>query len=330
MRLLGIEEDNMEETVGSLELRKEQINPKSNPVNIYLDGLRPGPGRESQLTSLKRACRLLGLPDKPDRIKWEELRAHHLEEIKSKLIEKKQSQFTVNATFQALRGVAKTAYKLGLITREEFNQIFKVKTSWPGGPLQRGPDITTEDILRMIHLDLESGDSEIMGITKIRNNAICYLYALAGLRTSELVSLDLEDYISDEEGGIIQIRREGEIDHVIPITKGVDNVLKGWIKYRNFGPGPLFHGRYGERLTRQWACRIIQNLAKKHAIKCHPRALRNFFIRNFLRGEKFFGERIIDDVQKVSGHAQKLTTARYTQVRKPYRSYPGSGRKARY
>ena len=335
--LLGSEEDNMEESVGSLELRKEQINPELNPAIVYLNRLRPGSSKESMFRGLKRACKLLGLPDKPDRIKWENLRAQHLEEIKCKLIEWNQSQATFNATIQALRGVAKTAHRLGLITREDCDQIFKLKTSWPGGP--RGLVITPEDVLEMDESDLDFDESDLHIeesknlFIQSRNEAIFKLIAFVWLQPSEVVSLNLEDYISDKDGGIIHIRGHGARDRQFDLNERIDKSLKNWFRCRGYAPGALFLGRRGKRLTRQWVYYIIRRRGERHNIRCSPRALKKNLTSTLLEGELVFGENFTDEVQKMAGHAQRQTTARYREERKRVeknRRKPGGGRKARY
>jgi hypothetical protein len=54
---------------------------------------------------------------------WHELRFAHVEHIRQKLIERGAAPATVNLTLVALRGVARYARNLNLMTAEEYNRI---------------------------------------------------------------------------------------------------------------------------------------------------------------------------------------------------------------
>jgi len=60
-------------------------------------------------------------------VAWAELRFEHVTAIRTWLSESKRSPATVNATLAAIRGTAKAAWSLDLLSSDTYNRIAAVK-----------------------------------------------------------------------------------------------------------------------------------------------------------------------------------------------------------
>src|SRR5258705_8105955 len=87
-----------------------------DPVAVYLGGLS-ATGRRSMDQKLIVAARILGHADS-SAVDWADFKFEHVVAIKTQLIESRRAPATVNATLAALRGVAKAAWALGLLSSD--------------------------------------------------------------------------------------------------------------------------------------------------------------------------------------------------------------------
>ena len=150
----------------------------------------------------------------------------------------------------------------------------------------------------------------------MRDGALIALLYACGPRRSELAALDLADFAPGEDGaGWLTVRHgKGNKSRRIPVANGALDALADWLTVRGSEPGALFcpinrGGRLalGQHMTPQ---AILNMLAKRGAAAkipaFSPHDLRRTFISDLLdRGAD------IATVQKLAGHAQVTTTARY-------------------
>jgi integrase/recombinase XerD len=132
-----------------------------------------------------------------------------------------------------------------------------------------------------------------------------------GLRRSEIVSLDLEDF--DRATGVLKVKGKGNKERVSYVTNGARLALDAWLERRGDLPGPLFVPvtKGGtiimRRMTDQSVLDLVRRLARRAEIPCFsPHDLRRTFIGDMLD----LGVDI-STVQQLAGHAQVTTTARY-------------------
>jgi integrase/recombinase XerD len=148
-----------------------------------------------------------------------------------------------------------------------------------------------------------------------RDRAMLELLYAAGLRVSELVSLNVEDL--NMSGPYVRCMGKGSKERTIPIHEQaaaavvayLDDGRAALVKARK--ENALFVNRRGERLTRQGFWLILKQYAKEANITSPvtPHTLRHSFATHMLRGGA-----PLRNVQELLGHANISTTQVYTQV----------------
>jgi integrase len=236
---------------------------------------------------------------------WASLRYQHTQAVRARLAET-YSPATVNKMLSAMRGVLKEAWRLGLMSAEDYQRAADVQVV-RNETLPKGRALTTGELSAL--LAACEGDA---GPAGARDAAMLALLYGGGLRRSEIVALDLADY--DRESGSLVIRRaKGNKDRTAYATNGTADALADWLAVRGSEAGPLFvavvkGGRVlSHRLTGQAVLYILAKRAKEAGVSAFsPHDMRRTFVTDLLeRGAD------IVTVQKLAGHASVQTTARY-------------------
>ena len=150
----------------------------------------------------------------------------------------------------------------------------------------------------------------------VRDRALLELLYGAGLRVSEVASLDLAHL--NFTGGFLRCLGKGSKERIVPLGRLAQTALRGYLDAvrpafirRRPQTDALFVNRGGHRLTRQRIWQLIQRYATaSHLTKrIGPHTLRHSFATHLLtRGAD------LRTVQELLGHANIVTTQRYTQV----------------
>jgi len=150
----------------------------------------------------------------------------------------------------------------------------------------------------------------------LRDLAILELLYGAGLRVSELVSLDLVH--CNIEAGFIRCFGKGSKERIVPLGRKAAAALIRYLKeerptlvQRHPEQQALVLNRRGGRLTRQRVWQLLRRYAKAGLLgkSIGPHTLRHSFATHLLEGGADL--RI---VQELLGHANIQTTQRYTHV----------------
>lgn len=276
-----------------------------HPAAVYLARLAPGSRRTMQDALDRIAGMLTG--DRCDRwtLRWNALRYQHTQAVRSKLADQYEPA-TANKMLSALRGVLKEAWRLGQVDAESYHRAVDLPSVRGESPL-RGRALTAGELLKIAAVCRD--DASPAGP---RDAAMLALGAAGGLRRSEIIALDIEDF--DSESGALQIRRgKGRKPRTVYVTNGAADALSDWLQLRGQEPGALFCPvtQTGQLLYRRMIGhafhKICSKRGKQAAVKeFTPHDLRRTFIGDLLDA----GADIVT-VQKLSGHANVQTTSRY-------------------
>ena len=150
------------------------------------------------------------------------------------------------------------------------------------------------------------------GSSGVRDASILALLYAAGLRRSEVVSLDLSHF-DTETGGLKIVASKGNKARTVYLGNGAKAAVTLWINVRGETPGPLLYRiRKGgkiipERITDQAIWIILEKRFKQAKVKPFtPHDLRRTFA-----GEMLDAGVDLVTVQKLMGHASPVTTSRY-------------------
>jgi site-specific recombinase XerD len=276
-----------------------------NPAAVYLATLRPS-GRRTMRTALDIMAGMLsnGRYDALS-LPWHELNYQHTAALVAAL-QQKYRPATTNKMLAALRRVLKEAWRLGLLDAEAYRRATDLPAV-KGETLLRGRALEGTEIGALI--EACSHDSSPMGV---RDAALLAVLYGAGLRRSEIVNLDLKDYNSKNQALTIR-GGKGNKDRLTYLGEDAAELLKNWLAVRGPRTGSLFCRIYKgnklsfQGLTDQAVLWLLQKRAKEAGIDSFsPHDLRRTYISDLLDAGVD-----IATVQKLAGHANVETTARY-------------------
>lgn len=281
--------------ITTAETRRDQ-----DPVAVYLAGLNPN-SRRTMLAALDTIAQL-GLGDERAKacdVPWPQLRFQHTQVVRSALAEK-YAHTTANRMLSALRGVLKAAWKLGLMSAEDYQKAASVE-SIRGETLPSGRALSSGELAGLLNT------CEAMPLD-VRDAAIFSLLYGCGLRRAELVALNMADYKQEEKE--LVVRGKGNKQRAVPLGHAVP-AINDWLTIRGEEEGPLFWGlgnrNRGQRLTDQAVYNMLRKRAKLAGVKnLSPHDFRRTFVGDLLDA----GADIVT-VQKMAGHASPTTTSRY-------------------
>ncbi len=232
---------------------------------------------------------------------WHRIRYEHAATVRSELAAR-YAYSTVNRQLSALRGVLKAAWRLGLMSAEEYRRAADVQRV-TGERVVAGRAVESGELAAL----LGTCEQDARGI---RDAAIIAMLYAGGLRRAELVGLDLSHYERTEGGGRLTVKGKGNKERVVPLAGGAARALEDWLTVRGDAPG-RFTGagnrQRGGRLTTQAVYTMLKTQASAAGVPAlSPHDLRRTFVGDLLDA----GADIVT-VQKLAGHASPMTTARY-------------------
>ena len=206
----------------------------------------------------------------------------------------------------ALRGVLREAWRLGLVSAEDFHRASDLEAV-RSETLPRGRALGAGELAALM-----GACSKDPGPSGARDAALLALLYGGGLRRSEAVALDRDDYEADS--GELTVRAgKGHKARTAWVTNGSSLALADWLAVRGDEPGPLFTaigkgGRIGQgRLSGQAVHVMLRKRARQAGVaQLSPHDLRRSFVSHLLDAGAD-----ITTVAKMAGHASVTTTARY-------------------
>lgn len=276
-----------------------------NPAAVYLASLSPG-SRRAMRDALDLIARILteGRADAFS-MPWAALEFQHVQAVRAALAGRYKPA-TCNKALSALRGVLKAAWQLGQIDAEHYHKAAAVPNV-RGETLPAGRALTGGELAALMGACAK--DPSPAGA---RDAAIIALLYSCGLRRAELAALRLEDY--DPDAGTLRIMGKRRKERLAYVVNGAALALADWLALRGRDPGPLFcpvrkDGELlrGQGLTTQAVYNLLQKRAREAGVKrLSPHDFRRTFVSDLLDA----GADIVT-VQRLAGHANVQTTARY-------------------
>lgn len=149
-----------------------------------------------------------------------------------------------------------------------------------------------------------------------RDQALCFLLGLNGLRISEALGADIEDMRIERNHRVLHITGKGRKEADVPLAPPTYRAILEYLAGRD--SGPIFLGAEGERMNRHAADRIVKRIAKRSGLtkKISPHSLRHSFITAALDAGV-----PLRDVQHAARHVDPRTTSYYDHGRKSFDSH---------
>jgi integrase/recombinase XerD len=147
----------------------------------------------------------------------------------------------------------------------------------------------------------------------LRDRAMLELLYGAGLRITELTSLDVDDV--DEVERLVRVHGKGDKQRLVPYGEVAGRAIERWLVSGRpllVGSTPaLFVNARGDRLSRQGVWKIVRHHAQRVDLDAEvsPHTLRHSFATHLLDGGAD-----VRAVQELLGHASVTTTQIYTLV----------------
>jgi site-specific recombinase XerD len=279
--------------------------PDRHPAAVYLARLATGSRRTARGWLDTVAALVSGGRATTETLNWAALRYQHTAAVRAALAER-YAPSTANGCLAALRGVLKECWRLGLMSADELQMACDVPRV-KGERLPKGRAISAGEMGAL----MATCDDAARAID-VRDAAVLAVLFGAGLRRAELVALDARDY--DTESGALTVRSgKGNKARVTYAEGGARTALLDWLAVRGDGAGPLFcRIRKGdrithERLTPQAVLHVVETRVEEARVAhCSPHDFRRTFVSELLDAGAD-----IAAVQKLAGHANVQTTARY-------------------
>lgn len=275
-----------------------------HPANAYLGGLKTPESRAGIVSALNSAA--FSICGKRDWkiVDWSKLNAAIVKAIMAKV---SGAPATRNKLLSALKGTARTAWQLGVMSLEDCEKIRSVKGD-TGSRLPKGRDIRPLEIQRL--LEVCANDKSTAGR---RDAAILAIAAATGARRAELTSLQVQNIRRENSMTIIRVIGKRDKERELYLHNGAQAALNDWLAVRGAQEGPLFTqinkgGRIGsEGVTTTAMHKILAKRAAKAGVE-------NVTLHDFRRtvtGDLLDKGADIASVAGLLGHASVNTTARY-------------------
>jgi integrase len=204
-----------------------------HPAFIYLAQLGPG-SRRTMTEALAKLARLASDGSCDTRsLPWHTLKHEQTSELRTQLAST-LAPATTNKHLAALRGVLKQAWRLGLMTAEDYQRSIDL-------PAVHGPAPRQNRALNQQELSaLVAACDQDASPAGARDAALFSLLFGAGLRRSEVVALELSDY--DQESGVLRIHGTPSREpRTYLVTTNGRKALQSWLTRRGLSAGPLFN-----------------------------------------------------------------------------------------
>lgn len=261
-----------------------------------------GSTRQGHATEMRLWAQwLLNLPEATPLLKVQrfhlEMYGRELEEVHLR------RRSTVAHKMSVICGFYKWCALEGVLARDPVAHVRRPKVEY----------ITTREYLDRMEL---SQFLQYATLGSARDEALCLLLALNGLRISEALNADVEDLSTQRGHHTLRIIGKGHKEAIVPLATPTHRAIIRYLDGREHGP--IFLGAEGGRMGRHAAGRIITRIGKRSGMgkRLSPHSMRHSFITAALDAGV-----PLRDVQHAARHADPRTTSYYDHGRKSLDSH---------
>lgn len=285
----------------------------TNPAVVYLASLAPGsqPAMRHALavvatilhgedpaatTQARRHELLLACP-------WGDLRYAHTQALRTALMAAYDAR-TANKMLSALRGTLRAAWRLGLLSADQYMAAVDVASVKGERPDQAaGRALAMGEILALVtacHDGTAAGtrDAAILGVA----------YA-GGLRRAEIAALQLDAYA----GGVLTVHGKRNKVRTVPMADGAAAAIADWVQLRGTAAGALFLrvDKAGRILDAGLTPAGVRAILARRAAAAGVATFTPHDMRRSFAGDLLDAGVDLATVQKLMGHASPTTTSGY-------------------
>ncbi len=205
------------------------------------------------------------------------------------------SNSTINRKISSLKSFEKWLYEM-----DKVETIYSKNVKYLKIP-ETLPEVLSSSYLNKLIDGIETSTDE-----EIRDKAIIELLYSSGLRVSELVKLNLNNFNNNE---YIKVSGKGKKERIVPLNQSAYKSIDFWIKHSRSNVAEssepaLFVGNKGSRID----VRVVRRIVLKK-LGTYPHAVRHSFATHLLEGGAD-----IRIVQELLGHEDPNTTQLYTHI----------------
>ena len=238
-------------------------------------------------------------------VPWEDLRYQHVGTIRSRMLtENDWSPSHVNKHLSALRSVMREAWRLKLMSAEDYQAAREVRN------VKAHRELTGRHIPGSEVRALLAGCLSAEGPIGVRDAALAAVLHSTGIRRDEAASALIERYDAAERA--LKVTGKGNKERTVYIHPATVPYLDRWLVTMGARRGPMFRridrwGRISGALTARSIGAIIDKRRRQAGL---PPTSTHDFRRTFI-GEFIDAGGDLILAQQLAGHASATTTARY-------------------
>ena len=240
-----------------------------------------------------------------------------VQKYRSELEHKGLAPSSINVRLSAIRRLALEAADNGLMPPELAAGITRAKGARRGG-VRLGHWLTSEQAEQLLALP------DLNTLKGIRDSAVLAMLLGAGLRRSELTSLDFE-HIQQRDSRWVIIDLTGKQGRIrsVPISLWTHAAITRWKEAAGLVGGAIFRSvtRHGQatsrRLSPQGVFAIVRTYADELHLTVRPHDLRRSFARL-----AHIGKASLEQIQLSLGHSSVATTEIYLGIKQDIQDAP--------
>jgi site-specific recombinase XerC len=261
-------------------------------TSLVLDGLSSRHTRRAYSQALEEF--LIWFHDDPAR----EFNKAAVQKYRAELEIKGLAPSSINVRLSAIRRLALEAADNGVLAPELAAGIARAKGAKRGG-VRLGHWLTVEQAERFLALP------DLTTLKGIRDGAVLAILLGAGLRRSELASLDCE-HVQQRDGRWVIVDLAGKMGRIrsVPIPLWAHAAIVRWKEEADISEGAIFRSvtRHGHLTPRRLSPQGVFTIVKTYADKLHLVAGPHDLRRSFARFAHI-GQALLEQIQLSLGHA---------------------------